>query len=86
MSNDYMLQAARPAYADYVAAAHRARSVAIRSFARFVRERFRAWRRHRRQIAAIRELEALDDRLLADIGLSRAVIRETAAQLVEKER
>ena len=86
MSNDYMLQAARPAYADYVAAAHRARSEAIRSFVRFDKERFGAWRRHRRQIAAIRELEALDDRQLADIGLSRAAIHETVEQLLAKQR
>ena len=86
MSNDTILRAARPEYADYVAAAHRARSVAIRAFVRFARERFQAWRRHRRRIAGLRDLEALDDRLLADIGLSRQVIRETVEQLLDQQR
>lgn len=86
MSNDNILRAARPDYADYVAAAHRARSAAIRAFVRFASERFRAWRRHRRRIAGLRDLEALDDRQLADIGLSRAMLRETVEQLLAKER
>ena len=86
MSNDSILRAMRPDYADYVEAAHRARSAAIRGFVRFTKERFRAWRRHRRRIAAVRSLEALDDHLLADIGLSRQVIRETVDGLLEQER
>ena len=85
MSNDTILQAARPEYAAYVAAAHRARSEAIRAFVRFAKERFRAWRRHRRRIAALHDLEALDDHRLADIGLSRAMIRETVDRLLEQE-
>jgi len=86
MSNDSILRAARPDYEDYVARAHRARSAAIRAFVSFARERYRAWRQHRRRIAALRDLEALDDRQLADIGLSRAMIRETVEQLLAKER
>jgi|GEM_PF-1777427 len=86
MSSSYIWQTTRPAYADYVAAAHRARSAAIRAFVRFAKERFRAWRRHRRRIAGLRDLEALDDRLLADIGLSRAMIRETVEQLLDRQR
>jgi uncharacterized protein YjiS (DUF1127 family) len=86
MSNDNILRAMRPEYAAYVDAAHRARSVAIRAFVRFAKERFRAWRRHRRRIAGLRDLEALDDRQLADIGLSRAAIRETVEQLLDKQR
>jgi uncharacterized protein YjiS (DUF1127 family) len=86
MSSGYIWQATRPAYADHVAAAHRARRVAIRAFVRFAKERFQAWRRHRRRVAALRDLEELDDRLLADIGLSRAVIRETVEQPLEQQR
>ena len=86
MSNDSILRAARQDYGDYVAAAHLARSAAIRAFVRFTRERYRAWRRHRRRLAALRELEALDDQQLADIGLSRQVIRETVDGLLEQER
>jgi uncharacterized protein YjiS (DUF1127 family) len=37
--------------------------------------RLRAWQRKRQ---AIRDLESLDDRLLADIGLDRAAIRQVA--------
>jgi len=33
------------------------------------------WRRYR---SAVRELSALDDRILSDIGLNRAMIREAA--------
>jgi uncharacterized protein YjiS (DUF1127 family) len=86
MSNDTILRAMRPEYTAYVDAAHRARSAAIRAFVRFTRERYRAWRRHRRRLAALRELEALDDHQLADIGLSRQVIRETVDGLLEQER
>ena len=39
--------------------------------------RFRSWRRRR---AAVRELEALDDRLLDDIGLQRGNIRKAVEQ------
>ncbi len=86
MSNDNILRAIRPDYAEYVDAAHRARSAAIRAFVSFAKERFRAWRRHRRRIAGLRDLEALDDRQLADIGLSRAMIRETVDGLLEQRR
>lgn len=47
-------------------------------------ERFRSWRQVR---ATVRELEALNDHLLADIGLQRAEIAETvkAAGLAETQ-
>jgi uncharacterized protein YjiS (DUF1127 family) len=86
MSSSYMWQTTQPTYADYITAAHRARSVAIRAFVRFAKERFRAWRRHRQRIAGLRDLEALDDHQLADIGLSRAMLRETVEQLLAKQR
>jgi uncharacterized protein YjiS (DUF1127 family) len=86
MSSSYMWQTTRPTYADYVTAAHRTRSAAIRTFVRFAKERYRAWRRHRRRIAALRDLEALNDHQLADIGLSRAMLRETVEQLLAKQR
>ena len=86
MSNDSILRAMRPEYADYVAAAHQARTATIRAFVRFAKQHYRTWRRHRRRIAALRELEALDDHQLADIGLSRQVIRETVDGLLEQER
>ncbi len=86
MSSGSIWQTTRPAYADQMAAAHRARPVASRAFVRFVRERFRVWRRHRRRIAALRDLQALDDRQLADIGLRRAMIREAVDGLLEKQR
>ena len=40
--------------------------------------RLRAWQR---RAQAIRDLEALDDRLLADIDLDRAAIRQVAEDL-----
>jgi uncharacterized protein YjiS (DUF1127 family) len=40
-----------------------------------------AWRRDRRHRAAMRALEALDDRTLADIGFARAEIGSVAAEL-----
>jgi uncharacterized protein YjiS (DUF1127 family) len=81
-----MWQAARPAYADYVEAAHRARSEVLRAIADFLTARVKAWRRRRRRIAAIRELEQLDDRLLRDINLSRAAIGEAVDGLLDRER
>jgi uncharacterized protein YjiS (DUF1127 family) len=81
-----MWQAARPAYADYVEAAHRARAEALQTIGRALVAGFRTWRRRRRRIAAIRELEALDDRLLRDINLSRAAIGETVDGLLDRER
>ncbi len=86
MSSSSMWRTTRPTYADDVAAAHRARSMAIRAFVRFAQERSRVWRRHRRRIAGLRDLEALDDRQLADIGLSRAMLRETVEQLLDRQR
>ncbi len=42
-------------------------STLLRSFAQ--------WRRYR---SAVRELSALDDRILSDIGLNRSLIRQAA--------
>lgn len=42
-------------------------------------ERFRNWRR---KVRAIRDLQRLDDRLLADIGLSRGAIEPAVDGLV----
>jgi uncharacterized protein YjiS (DUF1127 family) len=41
-----------------------------------------AWQRLRRQRAAMRALEALDDRTLADIGFARCEIGSVAAELI----
>lgn len=86
MSRSYIWQAARPAYADHVEAAHRARSEALSAIADFLTASVKAWRRRRRRIAAIRELEALDDRLLRDINLTRAAIGQTVDSLLDRER
>ena len=85
MSRSYLWQAARPAYGTYLEAAYRARDEALRTISRAVVGAFWAWRRRRRRIAAIRELERLDDRLLRDVNLSRATIVETVDGLLDRE-
>jgi uncharacterized protein YjiS (DUF1127 family) len=41
-----------------------------------------AWQRHRRRRAAMRELQALDDHLLHDIGLHRSEISSLVAEVI----
>jgi uncharacterized protein YjiS (DUF1127 family) len=45
-----------------------------------------AWQRARRQRAAMRAMEALDDRTLADIGFARCEIGSVAAELIGATR
>lgn len=45
-----------------------------------------AWQRARRQRAAMRALEALDDRTLGDIGFARCEIGSVAAELIGASR
>ena len=55
-----------------------------RAVVRFVaqqRELAAAWHRWRRRRAALQELQALDDRMLRDIGIWRAEIDSVAAEL-----
>jgi uncharacterized protein YjiS (DUF1127 family) len=86
MSRSYIWQATRPAYGTYLEAAYRARDEALRTLARAVIGAYRAWRRRRRRIAAIRELQQLDDRLLRDVNLRRGTIVETVDGLLDRER
>ncbi len=86
MSRSYMWQATRPAYGGHLEAAHRARSEALQAIVAFIAGRIKAWRQRRRRIAAIRDLEALDDRMLADLNLSRATIRDAVDGMLERER
>ena len=86
MSRSYLWQAARPAYDSHLDAAYRARDEALRTIARAIVGAYQAWRRRRRRIAAIRELETLDDRLLADINLSRGRIGDAVNGMLDRER
>jgi uncharacterized protein YjiS (DUF1127 family) len=86
MSRSYIWQVSRPAYGNHLDAALQARDEALRTIARAIVGAYRAWRRRRRRIAALRDLEALDDRLLADINLTRGGIRHAVDGLLERER
>lgn len=44
------------------------------------------WHRQRRRRAALRELQALDDRMLQDIGVTRSELSSLAAELVGATR
>ena len=84
MSRSYIWQATRPSYGSYEAAC-RARDEALRAIARSILGAYRAWRKWRRRIAALRELEALDERMLDDFGLSRAGIPDAVDRLLEQQ-
>lgn len=45
-----------------------------------------AWHRHRRRHAALRELQALDDRMLQDIGVTRSELPSLVAELIGATR
>jgi uncharacterized protein YjiS (DUF1127 family) len=85
MSRSYIWQATRPGYGNYLEAGYRARDEALRAIARSIFGAYRAWRRRRRRIAALRELERLDERTLGDIGLSRASIPDVVDRLLERQ-
>jgi uncharacterized protein YjiS (DUF1127 family) len=86
MSRSYIWQATRPGYGSSLEAAYRARDEALRAIARSIFGAYRAWRRRHRRIAAIRELEELDERMLHDIGLSRASIQDAVDGMLERRR
>ena len=86
MSRSYFWQAARPGYGGYLEAAYRARDEAQRNLARLIVGAYQEWRKRRRRNAAIRALEALDDRLLDDINLTRGGIRDAVDGMLERER
>jgi len=50
-----------------------------------VRRLFAALRRDRQRRETLRQLRALDDRLLADIGLSRADMHEVVDRLIRRQ-
>ncbi len=58
-----------------------ARRVAY-SFFGTLRELTAAWQRARRQRAALRELDALSDHMLHDIGLHRSELSSTVAEVI----
>jgi uncharacterized protein YjiS (DUF1127 family) len=86
MSSSSLWQTARPAYDGHFEAAHRARSEALRALVAIIAGRLKAWRQRRRRPAAIRDLQALDDRLLADLNLDRATIKDVVEGMLERER
>jgi uncharacterized protein YjiS (DUF1127 family) len=45
-----------------------------------------AWRRWRNQVAALRDLNRLDDRALRDIGLDRVELRDVIEARLEQDR
>jgi uncharacterized protein YjiS (DUF1127 family) len=53
--------------------------MALSSFASTVRS---SWERYRTYRTSVRELGALDDRQLADIGIDRSKIREVARRSI----
>jgi uncharacterized protein YjiS (DUF1127 family) len=53
---------------------------------RIIREKFRPWGERRQRRAAVRELRALDDRTLKDMGLTRGEIRAVVDGRVHGER
>jgi uncharacterized protein YjiS (DUF1127 family) len=54
----------------------------VHAFVRALRGTAAAWHRSRRQRAMLRELQALDDHMLRDIGLHRSEVSSLAAELI----
>ena len=86
MSRSYLWQASRPEYLAHTAAAHQARTEVLRAIANWLVARSRTWLRAYRRRHAIAQLEALDDRRLADIGLSRDDIALAVDQGLDRQR
>lgn len=55
---------------------------AVHGFVAALRSTAAAWLRMRRRQAALRELQALDDRMLRDIGVTRGELPSLVAELV----
>jgi uncharacterized protein YjiS (DUF1127 family) len=58
-------------------------SGAVAAVARLIRRELQASARRRAEAAAVRELQALSDRMLGDVGVTRGDIRSVARQMVD---
>jgi uncharacterized protein YjiS (DUF1127 family) len=81
--NTELAQLGVPALQKIVDAAIDARDAFGHNLVGLIRQRFQDWRAYRQ---SVRELSALDDRILEDIGVHRLEIRAACRQVIAKRR